>query len=155
MYRCVCMYVNVCFFLQVICVFLLVLSPHVSVGYVFQAAQPTEEKEDILLPSKSEICRAVTFSSNMFMRVRQFQYLSSHLFPILTSVRVCVCVCACVYVSVSKWESTAGSCKGRCFELVEAEPPGCRCDNLCKTYYSCCADFDKQCLKTGEYRNKS
>uniref|UniRef100_W5LEL5 Ectonucleotide pyrophosphatase/phosphodiesterase 2 n=1 Tax=Astyanax mexicanus TaxID=7994 RepID=W5LEL5_ASTMX len=43
---------------------------------------------------------------------------------------------------------SAGSCKGRCFELVEAEPPGCRCDNLCKTYYSCCNDFDEQCLKT-------
>ncbi|KAM9496078.1 autotaxin isoform 2-T2 [Clarias gariepinus] len=49
---------------------------------------------------------------------------------------------------ISKWESTAGSCKGRCFELEEAEPPGCRCDNLCKTFYSCCSDFDQQCLKT-------
>ncbi|KAK1789432.1 hypothetical protein P4O66_015361, partial [Electrophorus voltai] len=48
----------------------------------------------------------------------------------------------------SEWVSSAGSCKGRCFELVEAEPPGCRCDNLCKTYYSCCVDFDEQCLKT-------
>ncbi|KAB5565387.1 hypothetical protein PHYPO_G00240750 [Pangasianodon hypophthalmus] len=85
----------------VVCVFLLVLGPHVCVGYVFQAAQPTEEKEEIPLNPK-----------------------------------------------ISKWESTAGSCKGRCFELVEVEPPGCRCDNLCKTYYSCCADFDKQCLKT-------
>ncbi|MCI4381529.1 hypothetical protein PGIGA_G00252830 [Pangasianodon gigas] len=85
----------------VVCVFLLVLGPHACVGYVFQAAQPTEEKEEIPLNPK-----------------------------------------------ISKWESTAGSCKGRCFELVEVEPPGCRCDNLCKTYYSCCADFDKQCLKT-------
>ncbi|XP_016359509.1 ectonucleotide pyrophosphatase/phosphodiesterase family member 2-like [Sinocyclocheilus anshuiensis] len=42
----------------------------------------------------------------------------------------------------------SGSCKGRCFELKEAEPPSCRCDNLCKTYLSCCSDFDKQCLKT-------
>uniref|UniRef100_A0A4W6BM90 Ectonucleotide pyrophosphatase/phosphodiesterase 2 n=1 Tax=Lates calcarifer TaxID=8187 RepID=A0A4W6BM90_LATCA len=42
----------------------------------------------------------------------------------------------------------AGSCKGRCFELEEAKPPGCRCDNLCKTYYSCCSDFDEHCLKT-------
>uniref|UniRef100_A0A7N6ALU5 SMB domain-containing protein n=1 Tax=Anabas testudineus TaxID=64144 RepID=A0A7N6ALU5_ANATE len=41
-----------------------------------------------------------------------------------------------------------GSCKGRCFELDEAKPPGCRCDNLCKTYYSCCYDFDEHCLKT-------
>ncbi|XP_076862144.1 autotaxin isoform X2 [Brachyhypopomus gauderio] len=49
---------------------------------------------------------------------------------------------------ISEWVSSAGSCRGRCFELVEAEPPGCRCDNLCKTYYSCCADFDEQCLKT-------
>uniref|UniRef100_A0A8C2KKP3 SMB domain-containing protein n=1 Tax=Cyprinus carpio TaxID=7962 RepID=A0A8C2KKP3_CYPCA len=32
----------------------------------------------------------------------------------------------------------------------EAEPPSCRCDNLCKTYLSCCSDFDEQCLKTGE-----
>uniref|UniRef100_A0A4W4DY61 SMB domain-containing protein n=1 Tax=Electrophorus electricus TaxID=8005 RepID=A0A4W4DY61_ELEEL len=51
-------------------------------------------------------------------------------------------------LAVSEWVSSAGSCKGRCFELVEAEPPGCRCDNLCKTYYSCCVDFDEQCLKT-------
>uniref|UniRef100_A0AAY4BY06 SMB domain-containing protein n=1 Tax=Denticeps clupeoides TaxID=299321 RepID=A0AAY4BY06_9TELE len=41
-----------------------------------------------------------------------------------------------------------GSCKDRCFELDEAEPPNCRCDNLCKTYYSCCTDFDEYCLKT-------
>uniref|UniRef100_H3CII5 Ectonucleotide pyrophosphatase/phosphodiesterase 2 n=1 Tax=Tetraodon nigroviridis TaxID=99883 RepID=H3CII5_TETNG len=41
-----------------------------------------------------------------------------------------------------------GSCQGRCFELEEAKPPGCRCDNLCKTYYSCCSDFDEHCLKT-------
>ncbi|KAL4616966.1 ectonucleotide pyrophosphatase/phosphodiesterase family member 2 isoform X1 [Arapaima gigas] len=44
--------------------------------------------------------------------------------------------------------STAGSCRNRCFELVEAEPPNCRCDNLCKTYNSCCSDFDAHCLKT-------
>uniref|UniRef100_A0A8C9XRG0 Ectonucleotide pyrophosphatase/phosphodiesterase 2 n=1 Tax=Sander lucioperca TaxID=283035 RepID=A0A8C9XRG0_SANLU len=61
---------------------------------------------------------------------------------------------------------SAGSCKGRCFELEEAKPPGCRCDNLCKTYYSCCFDFDDHCLKTaggfectqdrcGEERNDS
>ncbi|TNM92642.1 hypothetical protein fugu_018044 [Takifugu bimaculatus] len=49
---------------------------------------------------------------------------------------------------VSQWVSSAGSCKGRCFELEEAKPPGCRCDNLCKTYYSCCSDFDDHCLKT-------
>uniref|UniRef100_A0A671UDW6 Ectonucleotide pyrophosphatase/phosphodiesterase 2 n=1 Tax=Sparus aurata TaxID=8175 RepID=A0A671UDW6_SPAAU len=47
-----------------------------------------------------------------------------------------------------QWVSSAGSCKGRCFELEEAKPPGCRCDNLCKTYYSCCSDFDEHCLKT-------
>uniref|UniRef100_A0A8B9H6B4 SMB domain-containing protein n=1 Tax=Astyanax mexicanus TaxID=7994 RepID=A0A8B9H6B4_ASTMX len=51
-------------------------------------------------------------------------------------------------VNLTEWVSSAGSCKGRCFELVAAEPPGCRCDNLCKTYYSCCNDFDEQCLKT-------
>uniref|UniRef100_A0A3B4UGS4 Ectonucleotide pyrophosphatase/phosphodiesterase 2 n=1 Tax=Seriola dumerili TaxID=41447 RepID=A0A3B4UGS4_SERDU len=50
---------------------------------------------------------------------------------------------------VSEWVSSAGSCKRRCFELEEAKPPGCRCDNLCKTYYSCCSDFDEHCLKTG------
>ncbi|XP_069372354.1 autotaxin isoform X1 [Paralichthys olivaceus] len=49
---------------------------------------------------------------------------------------------------ISEWVSSAGSCKGRCFELEEAKPPGCRCDNLCKTYYSCCSDFDEHCLKT-------
>ncbi|KAF7210747.1 transcript variant X2 [Nothobranchius furzeri] len=49
---------------------------------------------------------------------------------------------------ISDWVSTAGSCKGRCFELEVADPPGCRCDNLCKTYYSCCSDFDTHCLKT-------
>ncbi|KAM4689731.1 autotaxin isoform 2-T2 [Discoglossus pictus] len=40
-----------------------------------------------------------------------------------------------------------GSCKGRCFELQEAEH-GCRCDNLCKSYSRCCQDFDELCLKT-------
>ncbi|XP_010789050.1 ectonucleotide pyrophosphatase/phosphodiesterase family member 2-like [Notothenia coriiceps] len=49
---------------------------------------------------------------------------------------------------VSEWVSSAGSCKGRCFELDVTNPPGCRCDNLCKTYISCCSDFDEQCLKT-------
>uniref|UniRef100_A0A3Q3A3D5 Ectonucleotide pyrophosphatase/phosphodiesterase 2 n=1 Tax=Kryptolebias marmoratus TaxID=37003 RepID=A0A3Q3A3D5_KRYMA len=49
---------------------------------------------------------------------------------------------------LSDWVSTAGSCKGKCFELEVADPPGCRCDNLCKTYYSCCSDFDTHCLKT-------
>uniref|UniRef100_A0A6Q2YFY2 SMB domain-containing protein n=1 Tax=Esox lucius TaxID=8010 RepID=A0A6Q2YFY2_ESOLU len=43
---------------------------------------------------------------------------------------------------------TTGSCKNRCFELDEAEPPHCRCDNLCKTYNSCCQDFDEHCLRT-------
>ncbi|RVE67061.1 hypothetical protein OJAV_G00113580 [Oryzias javanicus] len=49
---------------------------------------------------------------------------------------------------ISEWVSTSGSCKGRCFELKVTDPPGCRCDNLCKTYYSCCSDFDEHCLKT-------
>ncbi|XP_067888298.1 ectonucleotide pyrophosphatase/phosphodiesterase family member 2 [Heterodontus francisci] len=43
----------------------------------------------------------------------------------------------------------SGSCRGRCFELQEATPPNCRCDNLCKSYNSCCLDFDQLCLKTG------
>ncbi|CAL8355947.1 unnamed protein product [Arctogadus glacialis] len=42
----------------------------------------------------------------------------------------------------------SGSCKSRCFELHETEPPYCRCDNLCKTYNSCCSDFDRLCLRT-------
>ncbi|XP_066523866.1 ectonucleotide pyrophosphatase/phosphodiesterase family member 2-like isoform X1 [Hoplias malabaricus] len=85
----------------VVFVFSVLLGPRVCVGYVFQAAQPTGEKDDG--PPQPKI---------------------------------------------SEWVSSAGSCKGRCFELVEAPPPGCRCDNLCKTYYSCCSDFDEQCLKT-------
>uniref|UniRef100_A0A8C1EJ58 SMB domain-containing protein n=1 Tax=Cyprinus carpio carpio TaxID=630221 RepID=A0A8C1EJ58_CYPCA len=60
----------------------------------------------------------------------------------VTETEVCVCVCVCL------WSDFSGSCKGRCFELKEAEPPSCRCDNLCKTYLSCCSDFDEQCLKT-------
>uniref|UniRef100_A0A8C2F2X0 SMB domain-containing protein n=1 Tax=Cyprinus carpio TaxID=7962 RepID=A0A8C2F2X0_CYPCA len=28
------------------------------------------------------------------------------------------------------------------------EPPNCRCDNLCKTYNTCCSEFDELCLKT-------
>uniref|UniRef100_A0A3Q1BJH4 SMB domain-containing protein n=1 Tax=Amphiprion ocellaris TaxID=80972 RepID=A0A3Q1BJH4_AMPOC len=43
---------------------------------------------------------------------------------------------------------TSGSCRNRCFELVELEPPNCRCDNLCKTYNGCCSDFDQLCLRT-------
>uniref|UniRef100_A0A671KTJ9 Ectonucleotide pyrophosphatase/phosphodiesterase family member 2-like n=1 Tax=Sinocyclocheilus anshuiensis TaxID=1608454 RepID=A0A671KTJ9_9TELE len=46
------------------------------------------------------------------------------------------------------FSSLSGSCKNRCFELVESEPPNCRCDNLCKTYNTCCSDFDEHCLKT-------
>uniref|UniRef100_A0A672YWX0 SMB domain-containing protein n=1 Tax=Sphaeramia orbicularis TaxID=375764 RepID=A0A672YWX0_9TELE len=57
--------------------------------------------------------------------------------------------CTCCKEALPLWVSSAGSCKGRCFELEEAKPPGCRCDNLCKTYYSCCSDFDFHCLKTG------
>uniref|UniRef100_A0AAZ3P134 SMB domain-containing protein n=1 Tax=Oncorhynchus tshawytscha TaxID=74940 RepID=A0AAZ3P134_ONCTS len=53
-----------------------------------------------------------------------------------------------VVVNDSPWISTSGSCQNRCFELDEAEPPNCRCDNLCKTYNSCCQDFDEHCLRT-------
>lgn len=42
--------------------------------------------------------------------------------------------------------NTSGSCKNRCFELEDA--PGCRCDNLCKSYTNCCPDFEELCLKT-------
>lgn len=48
----------------------------------------------------------------------------------------------------SEYDPTSGSCQDRCFELEEAPPPRCRCDNLCITYYSCCQDFNKLCLKT-------
>ncbi|KAJ8291058.1 hypothetical protein GJAV_G00020900 [Gymnothorax javanicus] len=51
-------------------------------------------------------------------------------------------------LSDSPRSAAAGSCKNRCFELEEAEAPNCRCDNLCKTYFSCCSDFDDFCLKT-------
>uniref|UniRef100_A0A3B4YGQ3 Ectonucleotide pyrophosphatase/phosphodiesterase 2 n=1 Tax=Seriola lalandi dorsalis TaxID=1841481 RepID=A0A3B4YGQ3_SERLL len=50
--------------------------------------------------------------------------------------------------SASPYVPTSGSCRNRCFELVELEPPNCRCDNLCKTYNSCCSDFDQLCLRT-------
>uniref|UniRef100_A0A672NWB1 Ectonucleotide pyrophosphatase/phosphodiesterase 2 n=1 Tax=Sinocyclocheilus grahami TaxID=75366 RepID=A0A672NWB1_SINGR len=94
---------------------------------------------------------------------------SNTFYSISLSLCVCVCVCAllCACVCVPQvmcvlalavceayvfqaGQSTdfSGSCKGRCFELKEAEPPSCRCDNLCKTYLSCCSDFDEQCLKT-------
>uniref|UniRef100_A0A8D3D1L8 SMB domain-containing protein n=1 Tax=Scophthalmus maximus TaxID=52904 RepID=A0A8D3D1L8_SCOMX len=49
---------------------------------------------------------------------------------------------------VSQYVPTSGSCRNRCFELVEYDPPNCRCDNLCKTYNSCCSDFDQLCLRT-------
>uniref|UniRef100_A0A3B3VVU3 Ectonucleotide pyrophosphatase/phosphodiesterase 2 n=1 Tax=Poecilia latipinna TaxID=48699 RepID=A0A3B3VVU3_9TELE len=50
--------------------------------------------------------------------------------------------------SGSHYVPTSGSCRNRCYELVEAEPPNCRCDNLCKTYNSCCSDFNQLCLRT-------
>ncbi|XP_068179616.1 autotaxin isoform X1 [Antennarius striatus] len=51
--------------------------------------------------------------------------------------------------SASHYVPTSGSCRNRCFELVEPQPPNCRCDNLCKTYNGCCSDFDQLCLRTG------
>lgn len=54
-------------------------------GYVFQAAQPTEDKEEIPLTPKSE-----TFFS--------FYYDCESKILILTSVCICVCVCLCVFV---------------------------------------------------------
>ncbi|XP_054897890.1 ectonucleotide pyrophosphatase/phosphodiesterase family member 2 isoform X3 [Poeciliopsis prolifica] len=42
----------------------------------------------------------------------------------------------------------SGSCKNRCYELVENKPPNCRCDNLCKSYHGCCSDFNELCLRT-------
>uniref|UniRef100_A0A671LA83 Ectonucleotide pyrophosphatase/phosphodiesterase family member 2-like n=1 Tax=Sinocyclocheilus anshuiensis TaxID=1608454 RepID=A0A671LA83_9TELE len=86
-------------------------------------------------------------------------YISSLLFNSISHlclVTFCAVVkyCKCVSSNQSLLKNCvllsdfSGSCKGRCFELKEAEPPSCRCDNLCKTYLSCCSDFDKQCLKT-------
>uniref|UniRef100_A0A673C2T1 SMB domain-containing protein n=1 Tax=Sphaeramia orbicularis TaxID=375764 RepID=A0A673C2T1_9TELE len=50
--------------------------------------------------------------------------------------------------SASHYVASSGSCRNRCFELAEVEPPNCRCDNLCKTYHGCCSDFDQLCLRT-------
>uniref|UniRef100_A0A671YBE7 Ectonucleotide pyrophosphatase/phosphodiesterase 2 n=1 Tax=Sparus aurata TaxID=8175 RepID=A0A671YBE7_SPAAU len=50
--------------------------------------------------------------------------------------------------SASHYVPTSGSCRNRCFELVEPGPPNCRCDNLCKTYNGCCSDFNQLCLRT-------
>nr|XP_057912394.1 ectonucleotide pyrophosphatase/phosphodiesterase family member 2 isoform X3 [Doryrhamphus excisus] len=50
--------------------------------------------------------------------------------------------------STAQHVATFSSCRNRCFELVEVEPPKCRCDNLCKTYNGCCPDFDHLCLRT-------
>lgn len=61
----------------------------------------------------------------------------------------CLCFLYLAVLSDSPWTNTSGSCKGRCFELQEVGPPECRCDNLCKSYTSCCHDFDELCLKTG------
>ncbi|XP_043972663.1 ectonucleotide pyrophosphatase/phosphodiesterase family member 2-like [Gambusia affinis] len=52
------------------------------------------------------------------------------------------------YLSGSLYIPTSGSCRNRCYELVEATPPNCRCDNLCKTYKSCCSDFNQLCVRT-------
>ncbi|XP_061632853.1 ectonucleotide pyrophosphatase/phosphodiesterase family member 2 isoform X2 [Phyllopteryx taeniolatus] len=49
-----------------------------------------------------------------------------------------------------RYVPTSSSCRNRCFELVEMDPPNCRCDNLCKTYNSCCSDFDRLCLRTAD-----
>ncbi|XP_032414781.1 ectonucleotide pyrophosphatase/phosphodiesterase family member 2-like [Xiphophorus hellerii] len=50
--------------------------------------------------------------------------------------------------SLPVYVPTSGSCRNRCYELVEAEAPNCRCDNLCKAYRSCCSDFNQLCLRT-------
>lgn len=69
--------------------------------------------------------------------------------PSLPAWQILPCFLFHTVLSDSPWINTSGSCKNRCFELQEAEPPGCRCDNLCKSYNSCCFDFDELCLKTG------
>lgn len=86
---------------------------------------------------------------------RQLRFFSSEclgvepLVPPLLAWQISPCFLFHTVLSDSPWISTSGSCKNRCFELQEAEPPGCRCDNLCKSYNSCCFDFDELCLKTG------
>uniref|UniRef100_A0A4W3IXR0 Ectonucleotide pyrophosphatase/phosphodiesterase 2 n=1 Tax=Callorhinchus milii TaxID=7868 RepID=A0A4W3IXR0_CALMI len=86
-----------------------------------------------------------------------------HDFLVTLSVSIYIYIYVCMYEIclvhfVREWNykhysaratSSAGSCRGRCFELQEATPPNCRCDNLCKSYNSCCLDFDQLCLKTG------
>uniref|UniRef100_A0A673LDT4 Ectonucleotide pyrophosphatase/phosphodiesterase family member 2-like n=1 Tax=Sinocyclocheilus rhinocerous TaxID=307959 RepID=A0A673LDT4_9TELE len=67
--------------------------------------------------------------------------------PNMTLVHVSWCEGVEV-LSDHPFNSLSGSCKNRCFELVESEPPNCRCDNLCKTHNTCCSDFDEHCLKT-------
>uniref|UniRef100_A0A8D0E8I1 Autotaxin n=1 Tax=Salvator merianae TaxID=96440 RepID=A0A8D0E8I1_SALMN len=66
-------------------------------------------------------------------RVRRFAEGEDSPFPVLSD---------------SPWISSSGSCRNRCFEFEEAEAPNCRCDNLCKSYSSCCSDYDELCLKT-------
>uniref|UniRef100_A0A673C4B6 SMB domain-containing protein n=1 Tax=Sphaeramia orbicularis TaxID=375764 RepID=A0A673C4B6_9TELE len=57
-------------------------------------------------------------------------------------------LCSFAARSASHYVASSGSCRNRCFELAEVEPPNCRCDNLCKTYHGCCSDFDQLCLRT-------
>uniref|UniRef100_A0A4W3IXQ5 Ectonucleotide pyrophosphatase/phosphodiesterase 2 n=1 Tax=Callorhinchus milii TaxID=7868 RepID=A0A4W3IXQ5_CALMI len=73
-------------------------------------------------------------------------------FPDICEISQCIAqrfMPAFSYLNSARATSSAGSCRGRCFELQEATPPNCRCDNLCKSYNSCCLDFDQLCLKTG------
>lgn len=89
-------------------------------------------------------------SQSKHPRSCSFEWLRAELpVPLLPAWRMLPCFLFHTVLSDSPWINTSGSCKNRCFELQEAEPPGCRCDNLCKSYNSCCFDFDELCLKTG------
>ncbi|XP_063307183.1 ectonucleotide pyrophosphatase/phosphodiesterase family member 2 isoform X4 [Pelobates fuscus] len=79
-----------------------------------------------------------------------------HLYQIISLVTFSIGVNVCSGFTANRlkrsedWDEMppSGSCKGRCFELDQAEYPNCRCDNLCKSNSSCCSDFDELCLRT-------
>uniref|UniRef100_A0A671YBM2 Ectonucleotide pyrophosphatase/phosphodiesterase 2 n=1 Tax=Sparus aurata TaxID=8175 RepID=A0A671YBM2_SPAAU len=71
------------------------------------------------------------------------KYYTHHLIVFNLSALALICA-----RSASHYVPTSGSCRNRCFELVEPGPPNCRCDNLCKTYNGCCSDFNQLCLRT-------
>lgn len=112
-----------------------------------------------LVRGSSTTCRGTTASSRRWDQAAQPEadhITTLYCFPVPprtvtcpTPQSHCLCLLSLTVLSDSPWTNTSGSCKGRCFELQEIGPPDCRCDNLCKSYSSCCHDFDELCLKTG------